>query len=159
MPRHHLRIDDWLRMRGRDRSSPGRAPLRPGDVLAQATSVAGRRASHDGGAWYGESGHHDRHQPLRGAAGREQPRDDRGHDECHFHQHPCVWATRVALQQPSCLRQMAASCRLRASITACRHPRHGPSLRAQHDEAFSASGILLEHLRDPAIDPFLDVVA
>ena len=47
-----------------------------------------------------------------------------------------LWATRVALEQPSCPRQRAASCGLRASITACRHPRHGPSLRAQHDEAF-----------------------
>jgi len=66
-----------------------------------------------------------------------------------------LWATRVALEQPSCPRQRAASCRLRASITACRHHRHGPSLRAHHDEAFRGRGILLEHLRDPAIDPFL----
>ena len=62
---------------------------------------------------------------------------------------------RVALEQPSCLPQWAASCRLRAAITACRHHRHRPSLRARHDKGFRSRGVLLEHLRNPAIDALL----
>ena len=155
MPRHHLRIDNWLRC------GAAIGHLRAAHRFDPETFWRRRRQSPAGerhmmvGPGTGKVDITIAINPCEVLLAASSPGMTAAMTNVIFISIP-LWATRVALEQPSCLRQRAASCRLRASITACRHHRHGPSLRAHHDEALRSRGILLEHLRNPAIDLFLD---